>query len=158
MKESEIIQGVLDLLATPEAWIKNIRGMSAHGEPLEVPSERAVSWCLGGAVMQVTQRAGWCGWFVYGDDPVGRRFSRLARARGYDDIHSPFVEFNDAVETTHEDIHSPFVEFNDAAETTHEDILLFLKEALYEAQAEEAAAAIEENLAAWAALAEEAGV
>jgi len=129
MRESEIISGVVDLLSKPESWVKEIRARDAAGCALAPPSARAVSFCLGGAVMQVTESEYWDGWWAYTEDAVGRRFHRLARNRGYENMH-------------------PCVTFNNDPDTTREDIMLFLKEALFDAQAEEATAKIEANLAA----------
>lgn len=116
MTEVEIIQGVIDRLRDPARWVKGIRAMTAIGFHTEPSSDSAAMWCLGGAVINVLQDENWTGW--YGTDPVGRRFHELARARGYESYHHPFVAFN-----------------NDP-NTTHEDLMLFLKEALYDAQIE----------------------
>lgn len=121
MQESEIIQGVIEVLTKPESWIKNIRAM-VNGMPTNPDNPQANQFCLGGAVMRVVgNECWWEGWYAGSDDPIGHRFELLAHARGFLSTHA-----------------NAFVEFNNSPETTHEDVLLFLKEALYQAEMEEA--------------------
>lgn len=128
MKDSEIYQAAIDLLTPEGAWIKYNQGKTADGEPVNTPDPDAVSFCLGGAIMQVTGDEHWMGWYP-GFNSVGDRLHDLARTRGYDEKGTPFVSFNNH------------------PGTTQGDVLQLLKEALYDSQAEESKAAIEENLA-----------
>lgn len=119
MTEVEVIQGVIDRLKDPAHWVKHTRALTASGYHTNPSSEDAAVWCLGGAVMNVIHDEEWTGW--YGTDAVGQRFHELAIARGYDATNS---------------MH-PFVAFNNDPDTTHEDLMLFLKEALYDAEIDE---------------------
>lgn len=121
MKESEIIKGVINLLSEPGSWIKEIRARTSDNRITNPLNPEAVKFCLGGAVMHVLQDKEWNGWWNDNDDPVGDRFHKLAIDRGHSDVWG-----------------HPFVEFNNHPNTTHEDLMLFLKEALYEAEKEEA--------------------
>lgn len=137
MTDVEIIQGVIDRLKKPENWLKYVRSKTADDRHINETNPEAVKFCLGGAIINVTQNLMWDGWWFrpMGDegmgfhqtkDTVAIRLHRLAQDRG-------FSGFN------------PFVEFNNAPTTTHEDLMLFLKEALYDAQADEAKANIAAN-------------
>lgn len=139
MKNSEIIQGTIDLLEMREQWTRCAAARTEpdgtdryanwrkeHGEnagtvtkPLD---DRAQSWCLGGAMLKVT---GWNDW-KYLPKGVNAIFLRLARERGW----------------------TNWMEMNNDKSIQHEDLMLFLKEALYDARATEAKAAIKANLAA----------
>lgn len=122
MKESTIISSVIDILSEPKSWIKNIRAQTGDGSHTVPTDPEAVQFCLGGAVMRVLGINGeckdWEGW--YGRDPVGNRFHNLAKSKGYANYWQ-----------------LPFVMFNNDPSTTHEDMMLFLKEALYDAELEE---------------------
>lgn len=123
MTEVEIIQGVIDRLQNPDNWLKFSQAGDADYRYVEPTSPEAVKFCLGGAIINVVQDESWNGWWWSNTtDPVGNRFHQLAIDRGFDQTVGPLVEFNN----------SP--------DTTHEDIMLFLKEALYDAQADEAKA------------------
>ena len=138
MKASEIIEGVIELLSVREHWTqcavaRNIPdgthkfsdwssyqdedlmslSYSTNVGPLD---ENAQSWCLGGAIIKVMNTSDWYSM----DTRVKRIFDKLAQDRGY----------------------TNFVPFNNSHKTEHEDLMLFLKEALYEAQIMEAKAAI----------------
>lgn len=135
MKTSEVLEKVIDLLHEPERWtkwamarpmldggrlgVKNYELPASSGCPYTSP--RAQSWCLSGAVALMTNDLL--------DDGIGsyrkvwRRLEGLALRRGF----------------------MGAVEFNNADDTTHEDLMSLLKEALYDAQADEARQAIKEN-------------
>lgn len=116
MTEVEALKGVIDRLKDPTHWVKGIRALTEHGWDTAPTSPEAVQWCLGGAVINVLQNEHWAGWFS--GDPIGKRFHELARARGFTGPHG-------------------FVDFNNDPATTHEDLMLFLKEALYDAEIQE---------------------
>lgn len=121
MKESEIIHNVIDLLSKPGSWIKEVRAKTADEYIVSPTNPDAVKFCLGGAVMHVLGDEMWTGWWSSTEDPVGLRFHKLAIERGF----------------VGDEWSYPFVEFNNDLDTTHEDMMLFLKEALNEAETEE---------------------
>lgn len=112
MTKTEIIEGMLDLLNSPERWVKNF--LSARG-----PGGKE-SYCLLGAMFQVaTGKACWSTTYRREDvaDAI-RALGVLAHEKGYvSEYH-----YSDAA-------HSVAM-FNNAVETEYEDIRLFLKEAL----------------------------
>lgn len=138
MKTSEIIQGVMDLLSVPEHWTRCAVARSipdgtdryaewsdynydeAFAFQVEALDKQAQSWCLGGAVCKVMNDNSWHNI----PEDIMVLFQRLAIDRG----------------------HSHFVPFNNSNQTTHEDLMLFLKEALYEAEIREAHEAITANI------------
>lgn len=115
MSEVEIIKGLIELLTEPEAWIKGIRATTSHGDYYISPThERAARWCLGGAIMKVLDdRYEEWDWV---DSSISHSLNELASERGFSHRLLPFVAFN-----------------NDP-NITHEDLMLFLKEALVEAE------------------------
>ncbi len=128
MKKSEIIEGMLGLLSGPEHWCKYV----LH-EDLGTPA-----WCINGAIMQVATG----------------HWSR--RGLGNPDVQAVMEALRHKLQQ--DGWHDEIVAFNNDKHTEYEDVILLLKEAMYDAQAEEATAAIEENLAAAEAVRERAGV
>ena len=107
MEKAEIIEGMLDLVDSPDKWCKHV---------LSRTDENGVEqFCLLGAMMRV--RTG--EYYRWTEDmaPVITLFNEIAGELGYED------EYWD----------SPAVQFNNAPETEYEDLRLFLKEALVRA-------------------------
>lgn len=123
MKESEIVKGVIELLYNPGSWIKGCSSKDINNRHVSANESEAVKFCLGGAVTRVLANNGIKigGW---SEDPIAYLFRELAMARGYYKVNS----YGDSL---------TFVAFNDDPDTTHEDLMLFLKEALYEAEERE---------------------
>lgn len=98
----EILTGVRELLADPAHWTKGVLARNADDFEVEPRDPRAACWCLAGAVTKVA-----------GDYIVIPILDDVAMKHG-------------AVESDN----CPFVELNDADETTHEEILKVLDEAI----------------------------
>lgn len=120
--KTEIIEGMIDLLDTPEHWCKDLL-------------KEGDAYCLLGALFMSAT-----GDYQYPFDviaepnnpvtSIANQMSRMAADRGASGHYLPF---------------GAVAAYNNAHDTTHEDIVLFLKEALYDVQADEARQAIKGN-------------
>lgn len=116
MTNSEIIKGIIDLFSSPDSWVKHNTALTKDNAVTSAMGPEAAKFCLGGAIIHVSNDVAW----QSKPSPIRDQFNDLARARGY-----------------RGNFKYPFVLFNDDFSTTHEDMMLFLKEALYEAEKEE---------------------
>ena len=104
MKPSALddLKAVRSLISEPNHWCKGNSAIDENGDPVSATSDRAVAWCLVGAIERVGN----------GQLPRVLVMSVLLNTTGY----GPCEIFNDADDTTHDDV----LRLIDKAITNHE--------------------------------------
>lgn len=112
MTKTQIVQGMLDLLDSPEKWTKGKSATDKDGNSADYYSSNAVSWCLAGAFGKV---------------------ANLRRYASYPDWVEEFRGFlSHRCLLEHNVVALP--EVNDYKLKDYEDMRMFLKRALLEAE------------------------
>jgi len=108
MKTAEILEAAADLIEPPGAWIQGAMATNKDGFIVVPSSAKAVRWCLFGAILTATRRAG------------GSR----------DDSAVPFHEANEYITRT--GLGDGVTEFNDDPARTQAEVVAALRAAAKE--------------------------
>lgn len=112
MTKTEIIQGMLDLLDSPEKWVRHKSAADKDGHSTDYYGSNAVSWCLAGAFGKVAELRRYASYPCWVED--FRSFLSRRCLLEYEVVALP--------------------EVNDYKLEDYEDMRMFLKRALLEAE------------------------
>lgn len=85
----KVLVSARELLSDEKRWTKGASARDATGDDVDPRSERAVCWCVVGAVVKST---------------LGMLHQEAALNQVHDVVDEPIPEFNDAPTSTHADV------------------------------------------------------